>query len=111
MEDLPPVSTEKWLLMLAHELEGKHFPPGYAPHLRNVAAILSTSGEQIAQLENVNVQLHEKLAQKEQEFHDIRKDMSLLWARYQKATEIVSKHEPQTSIAMAEYKPRFFDIL
>lgn len=111
MHDDPPIATDKWLHMLANELESKGFPPGYAPHLRHVAEILSTSDQQIFSLENLNIQLHESLAKKEQEFSDLRHDASALWGRYRKAVDIVAQHDKKAAIAMAEYKPRFHDIL
>lgn len=111
MNDGPPISTDKWLLMLANELESQGFPPGYAPHLRHVAEILSSSEQHIFNLENENIQLHEKLAQKEQEFVDLRRDASVMWSKYQRATEVVAQHDKSTAIAMAQYKPRFHDIL
>lgn len=111
MHEGPPVSTSTWLCMLANELESQGFPPGYGPHLRHVATILDSTEPQIFKLENENIQLHEKLANKEQEFIDLRKDASVLWAKYQKAVNVVAQHDKQTAIAMAEYKPRFHDIL
>jgi len=105
------VSTSDWLLMLANELEGKGYPPAYGPQLRHASEVLSTSEQQIATLDNSNLQLNLKLVASEKEFKQLLVDMSILWARYQKATEIVSRHEPATAVTMAEYKPRFHDIL
>ena len=111
MDTAPPVTTDKWLRMLANELESKNFPRGYAPHLRHTAEILSTSEAQIFTLENTNMQLNEKLAQKEKDFEDLRRDAAVLWARYQKAVEVITKHDKELAVTLTAYRPRFHEIL
>jgi hypothetical protein len=105
------VSTAQWLIMLANELESKGFPPGYGPQLRHASEILGNNEQQVFSLDNANIQLNLKLIEKEKEFKQLHMDMAVLWARYQKAVEIISRYEKDTAIAMAEYKPKFHDII
>ena len=105
------VSTADWLLMLANELEGKGYPPAYGPQLRHASETLRSNEQQVFTLDSSNLQLNVKLVDKEKEFKQLHLDMAILWARYQKATEIVSRYEPATAVTMAEYKPRFHDSL
>jgi hypothetical protein len=105
------VSTPQWLLMLANELESKGYPPAYGPQLRHASEILGSSEQEIFKLDNANIQLNLKAIEQEKEFKKLHLDMAILWARYQKAIEIVSRYEPETAVTMAEYKPRFHDTL
>lgn len=105
------VPSHKWLLMLANELESKHFPPGYGPQLRHIATILESSQLEVAKLDNSNIQLGTELANREQQFARMRKDASELWRRYQNATEVIAKYEPDRALVMANYKPEFHGIL
>ena len=97
--------------MLANELESKGFPPGYGPQLRHAAETLAATDGQIFRLDAANIQLNQKLAEKEKEFAELRADAAMLWARYQKAIELISRYEPKTAVSLAEYKPKFYDML
>ena len=105
------VPSHKWLLMLANELESKHFPPGYGPQLRHIATILESSQLEVAKLDNLNIQLGVELADREHQFARLRRDATEMWQRYQNATEVVSKYEPDRGLAMSNYKPEFHEIL
>lgn len=105
------VATDKWLLMLATELEIKGFPPAYGPYLRHAAEILGNAERQLFEIDASNMQLNNSLAEKERDFNALRAEANLLWARYQKAIDILKPYEPQTAAAMEAYKPRFLEII
>ena len=105
------VATDKWLLMLATELEMKGFPPAYGPYLRHAAEILGNAEKQIFQIDTSNMQLSGTLAEKEKEFNSLRAEAHVLWSRYQRAIESLKLYEPETAAAMETYKPRFLEIV
>jgi len=105
------VSIDKWLRIVAAELESKGFPPGYGPQLRHAAEVLENVDAQIFSLDAANIQMTEQLTAKEREFESLRRDMAILWARYKRAVEIISQHDKNTAVTLAEYKPRFHEIL
>lgn len=109
MQDI--IATDKWLLMLAAELEMKGFPPAYAPYLRHAAEILGNAEQQLFEIDSSNMQLNEKLLEKEREFNSLHVEANVLWARYQKAIETIKLYEPQTAAAMEAYKPRFVEVI
>ena len=105
------ISTDKWLRMLANELESKGFPSAYGPQLRHAAEILGAVDGQLFNLDSANMQLRQQLADKEREYAELRTDAHILWSRYQKAIDIIKPYEPKVASSMAEYKPRFYEIL
>lgn len=105
------VSTDKWLLMLATELEMKGFPPAYGPYLRHAAEILGNAEKQLFEIDAANMQLHDTMAEKDRDFKALRAEANILWSRYQKAIDIVKPYEPQTAAAMEAYRPRFLEII
>lgn len=100
------ISIDSWLRMLATELEEKEFPRGYGPQLRHAAEILKNAEAQIFAIDNANIQLNQQMKTTAKEAADIHKEAMILWARYQKAVEIISRYEPKTAISMAEYRPK-----
>lgn len=108
MQDI--VAIDKWLLMLAEELEIQGFPPAYGPYLRHSAEILGNAEKQLFEIDSANMQLSEKLAEKESELKALNADAQMLWSRYQKAIEVIKQYEPKTADSMAAYKPRFVEV-
>ena len=105
------MAIDTWLRMLANELERKGFPLAYGPHLRHAAEVLANVEPQLLEIDAANAQLTQQLAAKEKELVELQRDAKILWARYQKAIDLIRPHNAEVAAAMAEYKPRFYEIL